>query len=278
MTMKQQEFDRNRTDEAWKKLYKRLEKDELLHTKPARHTYWRAAVLLAMVALATLTLYVSTGKKQPLPALTSQQTEPAPIQTTVLEDNSIVYQDKEASLQYPDSFDKDVREVTLEGSAMFDVTGNPEHPFRVKIGTVQVEVLGTTFYILSNGTNFKEAGVKSGRIKVTVPELGYPVHIGKGEKVVLQDNRLHVSGGLDESFIAHYTQRLHFKDETLGRVLHVLNRLSSDGSCFEATPETANRRLTFTYSPNPSETLAELISTALGISYRREGSTLVFTE
>lgn len=276
--MKQQEFDRNRTDEAWKKLYKRLEKDELLHTKPARHTYWRAAVLLAMVALATLTLYVSTGKKQPLPALTSQQTEPAPIRTTVLEDNSIVYQDKEASLQYPDSFDKDVREVTLEGSAMFDVTGNPEHPFRVKIGTVQVEVLGTTFYILSNGTNFKEAGVKSGRIKVTVPELEYPVHIGKGEKVVLQDNRLHVSGGLDESFIAHYTQRLHFKDETLGRVLHVLNRLSSDGSCFEATPETANRRLTFTYSPNPSETLAELISTALGISYRREGSTLVFTE
>ena len=34
--MKQQEFDRKRTDEAWKKLYKRLEEDALLHTKPAR--------------------------------------------------------------------------------------------------------------------------------------------------------------------------------------------------------------------------------------------------
>ena len=79
--------NRNRTDRAWKKLYQRLEEDALLHTKPARHTYWRAAVLLAMVALAALTLYVSTGKKQPLPALTSQQTEPAPIQNTVLEDN-----------------------------------------------------------------------------------------------------------------------------------------------------------------------------------------------
>ena len=166
--MKQQEFDRKRTDEAWKKLYKRLEEDALLHTKPARPTYWRAAVLLVMVALTALTLYVSTGKEQPLPALTSQQTEPAPIQTTVLEDNSIVYLDKEASLQYPESFAKDVREVTLEGSAMFDVTGNPEHPFRIKIGTVQVEVLGTTFYIRSNGTHFSEAGVKSGRIKVTV--------------------------------------------------------------------------------------------------------------
>lgn len=276
--MKQQEFDRKRTDEAWKKLYKRLEEDALLHTKPARPTYWRAAVLLVMVALTALTLYVSTGKEQPLPALTSRQTEPAPIQTTVLEDNSIVYLDKEASLQYPESFAKDVREVTLEGSAMFDVTGNPEHPFRIKIGTVQVEVLGTTFYIRSNGTHFSEAGVKSGRIKVTAPEIGYPVYIGKGEKVVLQDNRLHVSNGIDESTTDHYTRRLHFKDAALGRVLHVLNRLNQEGFHFEATPETENRRLTFTYSTNPAETLAELISTALGIRYRKEGSTLIFTE
>ena len=276
--MKQQEFDRKRTDEAWKKLYKRLEEDALLHTKPARPTYWRAAVLLAIVALTALTLYVSTGKEQPLPALTSQQTEPAPIQTTVLEDNSIVYLDKEASLQYPEFFAKDVREVTLEGSAMFDVTGNPEHPFRIKIGTVQVEVLGTTFYIRSNGTHFSEAGVKSGRIKVTVPEIGYPVYIGQGEKVVLQDNRLQVSSGIDESATDHYTRRLHFKDATLGRVLHVLNRLNQEGFHFEATPETESRRLTFTYSTNPAETLAELISTALGIRYRTEGSTIIFSE
>ena len=276
--MKQQEFDRKRTDEAWKKLYKRLEEDALLHTKPARPTYWRAAVLLAIVALTALTLYVSTGKEQPLPALTSQQTEPAPIQTTVLEDNSIVYLDKEASLQYPESFAKDVREVTLEGSAMFDVTGNPEHPFRIKIGTVQVEVLGTTFYIRSNGTHFSEAGVKSGRIKVTVPEIGYPVYIGQGEKVVLRDNRLQVSSGIDESATDHYTRRLHFKDATLGRVLHVLNRLNQEGFHFEATPETESRRLTFTYSTNPAETLAELISTALGIRYRTEGSTIIFSE
>ena len=276
--MKQQEFDRKRTDEAWKKLYKRLEEDELLHTKPARPIYWRAAVLLAIVALTALTLYVSTGKEQPLPALTSQQTEPAPIQTTVLEDNSIVYLDKEASLQYPESFAKDVREVTLEGSAMFDVTGNPAHPFRIKIGTVQVEVLGTTFYIRSNGTHFSEAGVKSGRIKVTVPEIGYPVYIGQGEKVVLQDNRLQVSSGIDESATDHYTRRLHFKDATLGRVLHVLNRVNQEGFHFEATPETESRRLTFTYSTNPAETLAELISTALGIRYRTEGSTIIFSE
>ena len=276
--MKQQEFDKNRTDNAWKKLYKRLEEDELLHTKPARPIYWRAAVLLAIVALTALTLYVSTGKEQPLPALTSQQTEPAPIQTTVLEDNSIVYLDKEASLQYPESFAKDVREVTLEGSAMFDVTGNPEHPFRIKIGTVQVEVLGTTFYIRSNGTHFSEAGVKSGRIKVTVPEIGYPVYIGQGEKVVLRDNRLQVSSGIDESATDHYTRRLHFKDATLGRVLHVLNRLNQEGFHFEATPETESRRLTFTYSTNPAETLAELISTALGIRYRTEGSTIIFSE
>lgn len=276
--MKQQEFDNKRTDKAWKKLYKRLEEDALLPTKPARPTYWRAAVLLTIVALTALTLYVSTDKEQPLPALTSQQIEPAPIQTTVLEDNSIVYLDKEASLQYPESFAKDVREVTLEGSAMFDVTGNPEHPFRIKIGNVQVEVLGTTFYIRSNGTSFSEAGVKSGRIKVTVSEIGYPVYIGKGEKVVLQDNRLQVSRGIDESATDHYTRRLHFKDATLGRVLHVLNRLNQEGFHFETTPETENRRLTFTYSPNPSETLAELISTALGIRYRTEGSTIIFIE
>lgn len=278
MTMKQQKNDRNRTDEAWKKLYKRLEEDALLNTKPAKQTYWRVAVLLGVVAFTALTMYVSTDKEQPLSALTSQHIEPAPMRTAVLADSSIVYLDEEASLQYPDSFDADVREVSLKGSALFDVTGNPQHPFRIRIGSAQVEVLGTTFYIRSNGNCFAEAGVKNGRIKITVPEIGYSVYINKGEKATLQGNQLQVSNGVDENSIIRYTRRLYFKDETLGHVIHVLNRLNQESVRFKATPETVKRRLTFTYSPMQAETLAGLISTALGIRYRAEASTIIFTE
>lgn len=276
--------NRNRTDRAWKKLYQRLEEDALLPQKPATGTYrWKAAVILAVGLLSGLAIYFTRHREaETTPTSISQvairNTESPSLRTTILEDSSIVHLDDKSILTVPTTFAQDVREVTLEGTAIFDVTGNPHRPFRIRIGKAEVEVLGTSFYVKSEGSCLLEAGVKSGRIKVTHPESSQPVYIGKGERAVWQGKRFKVSPDKIENTPMHHTRYLRFKDESLGHVLYALNRMHPEEIQLMADPETGQRKLTFTYTYSRPEDIADIISKALGISYRKENNMLIFIE
>ena len=254
--------NRNRTDRAWQKLYHRLKEDSLLPQKPANGTYrWKAAVILAIGLLSGLAMYLAHRQDTPtIPQMAIRNTESPSLRTTILEDSS------------------NLREVTLEGNAMFEVKGNPQRPFRIHIGKVKVEVLGTSFYIKSDGPNFLEAGVKSGRIKITHSNSDQPIFIGKGERATWQGQKFQVWSDEIEHKPLHHARYLRFKDEPLGHVLYALNRLHPDDIQLLASPETEQRKLTFTYTYSRPEDLADIISKALGISYRKEENTLIFID
>lgn len=284
MTMKPTVQNRNRTDRAWKKLYQRLEEDALLRQKPTTGTYrWKAAAILAVGLLSGLAMYFADNRETettitPLSQVAIRNTESPSLRTTILEDSSIVHLDDKALLTFPTTFAQHAREVTLEGTAIFDVTGNPQRPFRIRIGKAEVEVLGTSFYVKSEGSRLLEAGVKSGRIKITHPESSQPVYIGKGEKAVWQGKKFEVSSDKTENTPMHHTRYLRFKDEPLGHVLYALNRMHPNDIQLSANPETGQRKLTFTYTYSRPEDIADIISKALGISYRTENNMLIFTE
>jgi len=65
----------------------------------------------------------------------------------VLSDGTQVWLNSESRLKFPVQFAKNKREVILEGEAFFEVTKNPEAPFIVKTGPMNVEVLGTSFNV-----------------------------------------------------------------------------------------------------------------------------------
>ena len=272
--------NRNRTDRAWQKLYHRLEEDSLLPQKPANGTYrWKAAVILAIDLLSGLAMYLAHRQDTPtIPQMAIRNTESPSLRTTILEDSSIVHLDNKALLTFPTTFAQNLREVTLEGNAMFEVKGNPQRPFRIHIGKVKVEVLGTSFYIKSDGPNFLEAGVKSGRIKITHSNSDQPIFIGKGERATWQGQKFQVWSDEIENKPLHHARYLRFKDEPLGHVLYALNRLHPDDIQLLASPETEQRKLTFTYTYSRPEDLADIISKALGISYRKEENTLIFID
>ena len=282
--MKPNVQNRNRTDRAWKKLYQRLEDDSLLHQKPATGIYrWKAAVILAVGLLSGLAMYFADNREtEPTSTSISQvvirNTDSPSLRTTILEDSSIVHLDDKALLTFPTTFAQHVREVTLEGTAIFDVTGNPQRPFRIRIGKAEVEVLGTSFYVKSEGSCLLEAGVKNGRIKITHPESSQPIYISKGERAIWQGTKFKVSSDMIENTPMHHTRYLRFKDEPLGHVLYALNRMHPNDIQLLANPETRQRKLTFTYTYSQPKDIADIISKALGISYRSENNTLIFTE
>jgi ferric-dicitrate binding protein FerR (iron transport regulator) len=65
----------------------------------------------------------------------------------VLADGSEVWLNASSSLRFPTAFTGNQREVELTGEAYFEVAKNKEKPFRVKVGDMQVNVLGTHFNI-----------------------------------------------------------------------------------------------------------------------------------
>ncbi len=65
----------------------------------------------------------------------------------ILADGSKVWLNAESSLRFPATFISSQREVELTGEAYFEVSKNKEKPFMVKVGGMQVEVLGTHFNV-----------------------------------------------------------------------------------------------------------------------------------
>lgn len=64
-----------------------------------------------------------------------------------LEDGTVVQVNAASELLFPTRFEKHARQVRLKGEACFKVETNRESPFYVQLGTLNVQVTGTTFNI-----------------------------------------------------------------------------------------------------------------------------------
>ncbi len=93
----------------------------------------------------------------------------------LLNDGSVVVLNSNSSITYPEIFET-TRQITLKGEAYFKVQHNPQKPFIVETGGVDVTVLGTSFNINAYSTKNTKVSVITGRVEVA----------GKnGKKVIL---------------------------------------------------------------------------------------------
>src|SRR5436190_2984925 len=90
----------------------------------------------------------------------------------VLPDGSQGWLNAGSNLDYNNStFNKDLREVTLNGEAYFDVTKNAEKPFIIHTKKMDVKVIGTAFNVRSYSyEKTAEASLIRGTIEVTLKD------------------------------------------------------------------------------------------------------------
>ena len=67
----------------------------------------------------------------------------------ILPDGSVVRLNGSSSLTYSKDFNKNVRDVNLDGEAYFDVTKDANRPFIVHTSNIDIKVLGTLFNVKS---------------------------------------------------------------------------------------------------------------------------------
>ncbi len=93
-----------------------------------------------------------------------------------LPDGTLVNLSYESQLRFPVAFDGKVRRVELVGEAFFEVVGNDSVPFFVKTGTVETEVLGTSFNIRSYKEELRtEVSLVTGKVKI-IKKHKHPEH------------------------------------------------------------------------------------------------------
>lgn len=107
----------------------------------------------------------------------------------LLPDGTTVWLNAGSKIYFDNDFAGATREVKLEGEAYFDVTKNPNRPFIVHTGGINIKVLGTVFNVRSYpGDKTVETTLIHGLVQVT--RNGYPqqkpVYIHPNEKLVVQ--------------------------------------------------------------------------------------------
>ena len=149
-----------------------------------RLTIFSFAVLSILVAGS---FYLFTKKKDTSiaasEAISSVVTKNGNRTKIVLPDGSQVWLNAGSNLDYNNStFNKELREVSLNGEAYFDVTKNPEKPFIIHTKKMDIKVLGTVFNVRSySDEKVAEAALIKGSIEVTLKDR-------KDQKIILKPN------------------------------------------------------------------------------------------
>jgi ferric-dicitrate binding protein FerR (iron transport regulator) len=276
--------NKERTDAAWNKLYRRLENDGLLAGEREnsvavpfiRSMAFRIAAGIVILA-GVVTLLTFGGGDKPVTLLSKTNPGGETTVATTLEDGSTVFLASNATISYPEKFSKDRREVKLSGNAYFEVTKREGKPFIVETDIANIEVLGTSFNVMITETEVPNIAVNTGLVRVTHKSTGETILVKAGESVMLASETMKRMTTNDFDQFKKYLQRVHFKDERLSDVVRIINR-NSNSLIIELDPAIGNRLITATFSGNSPDTMARLICTALNLKYKTEETRVLIHE
>jgi len=150
-----------------------------------------------------------------------------------LADGSKVFLHAGSKLRIPNNFNKDSRELILEGEAYFEVSHNPQKPFIVQSEFSYTQVIGTKFLVHAWPDENREVEVVVSEGKVLLGDSRYQnkenkkeAFITKNQKGVLTvDNGPVITQENDIEWYIGWTEgRLVFNNRELGEVLPRLER------------------------------------------------------
>jgi transmembrane sensor len=144
------------------------------------------------------------------------------VKTLNLPDGSKVYLNSSAKLTYPEIFDTEAREVTLDGEAFFEIFRDAQKPFLIKTRNLTTEVVGTSFNIKSD-INSIVVTVVTGKVKLYEDRYS-SIAMTAGEQGSYSANVLKRKVNDDLNFMSWKSNTLIFKSTPLSRVIHDLNR------------------------------------------------------
>lgn len=225
---------------AWEKLQSQLQEPTSgidLNVAPGSRRFYQSFIRVAAVALLAIALGFSAyffGFHQPAGDRYTEVVsgEQQVIQNISLPDGTMITLNCNSRLTYPSEFNRNFREVTMEGEAFFDVEPDADQPFIITAGKTHITVLGTSFNVCAYPDQDRvEVVVESGRVQVTAEGLksgqGKELTITPGEKGTFMPGELSLVKSVngDPNIYAWKTRQLIFSETNLSEVLRTLEKV-----------------------------------------------------
>ncbi|KAA5536339.1 FecR domain-containing protein [Taibaiella lutea] len=136
-----------------------------------------------------------------------------------LPDNSKVRLEAGSTLKYPKTFSKEHRNVSLQGKAFFDIIHKEEQPFTVDANTVDVSVLGTSFYVTTDDAK-ATVTVTTGKVAMMPKDHSDKIILTPGNKGIFKDHKFNVVS--DTNFVYYQQGLLEFKGVSFANALSTI--------------------------------------------------------
>jgi len=182
-----------------------IDSNTITSTKKRTHTLLFALCSLATIAfIVSMCIYFYTkanhSSKEYSNALAKGEkeivTENGTRTKTILPDGTVVWLNAGSKVTYEGDFLGPIREVKLTGEAYFDVAKNPQRPFIVRTGDINVKALGTAFSIRSYPSDkLVEATLFRGLVEISREndDKAKPIYLHPDQKLTLVKNAISVN-------------------------------------------------------------------------------------
>lgn len=211
------------TKQGWQKVVQKAKRPKrvFLYLQLRRVAAVAAIFVVAMVGAYLLHKHPSASTELLTKAAVNQNDK------IELEDGSIVYLNQHASLSFSKKFDTNIREVTLEGEAFFEIAKDATRPFIVHTIHSDVEVLGTSFNI-NTIDNQTEISVATGKVKVQSLHSNEASVLIPNQSVRVTHQKMETFDTTNQNYLAWKTGKFHFDKTTLQQVIKDLNSYYGD--------------------------------------------------
>lgn len=180
-----------------------------------------------------------------------------------LKDKSDIWLMKGSSIKELTNFEKE-RIVALDGQAFFDIEHDPSRAFKIKTAKETITVLGTSFSVLSNDSEF-EVFVRSGKVSVNTTKRNIELNPGQklekkgGDYIVFESN----ANALND-WVGH---RFTFKNELLSNILTDLENAFDVRFFIQDDSAISSCRVTSRFTNESLTEILDELKTIIGLDY-----------
>ena len=223
-------------DSGWEMITKQIEsrprkKISNIYTPKRSLPAWTryvAAIFVGALITTTLWLNTSNNKKQIDTEVVVQNTiyNQSGVHHVTLPDNSEVWLNDESEITFLENFANN-RKIELKGKAFFDIKNYNNSPFIVQIGSSEIEVLGTEFFVESDNNDKQAITLISGKINLHYYDKEgskSSASLAPGDQAVIDNINtiIKIESINTDYYVAFKDGTYRFTDEPMGKIIPIL--------------------------------------------------------
>ncbi len=262
-------------DKAWKKVYSRINESGYTATKTRgriimmRNRFMKiAAAAVILIVIGAVSVYLATMNKQIIVTTNNDQKN---VEIN-LPDGSNIFLNRNTELVYSENFGKSERHVALSGEAFFEISNDPSKPFTVNAGKANIEVLGTSFNIITNNPDSAvEVYVETGMVKLSNNTGTQNIIVDPGYVGTMDTKRTGKKLNENPNYVSWKTGKLVYDRQKLETVFDDLKRVH-DMEIITDDQGILDETWTSSIDNQSQDTIIRLICASFNLRYTRDGN------